>query len=113
LLYQPHSSRSLTRCSNIWTRYVFNIPCIADWKEIGENWQQLIDLNDARENAGRIDYDYQVGQKVLIWNNSILHKAESRYQKGPWTIMSVHTNGIIRVQCGKNLKDEYPESKTV
>jgi hypothetical protein len=45
-----------------------------------------------------IVYDYQVGWKVLVWNNVILRKAESRYPKEPWTITSVHTNQTIRVQ---------------
>jgi hypothetical protein len=55
--------------------------------------------NTAQENEGRIDYDYQVGQKVLVLNKGILRKAESRYLKEPWTTTSVHTNGTIRVQC--------------
>ena len=62
---------------------LFDIPFIADWQKIGEQRQWLTDLNNARENKGRIDYDYQVGQKVLVQNNGILHKAESRYLKEP------------------------------
>jgi hypothetical protein len=60
---------------------LFDIPFIADWKKIGEHRQQLTNLNTAHENEGRIDYDYQVGQKVLVRNDSILHKAELRYLK--------------------------------
>jgi hypothetical protein len=37
---------------------LFDIPFIADWQKIGEHMQQLTDLNNARENKGRIDYDY-------------------------------------------------------
>jgi hypothetical protein len=54
---------------------------IADWKKIGEHRQQLTDLNTTQENKGRIDYDNQAGQKVLVWNEGILCKAESRYLK--------------------------------
>jgi hypothetical protein len=36
---------------------LFDIPFIADWKKIGKHRQRLIDLNTARENEGRIDYD--------------------------------------------------------
>ncbi len=72
---------------------------IADWKKIGEHRQRLTDLNTAGENKGRIDYDYKVGQKVLVQNNGILRKAESRYLKDHWTITSVHMNGTIMVQC--------------
>ncbi len=35
---------------------LFDIPIIADWQKIGEPRQQLIDLNNARENKGRIGY---------------------------------------------------------
>jgi hypothetical protein len=41
---------------------LFDIPFIADWQKIGEYRQRLTDLDSARENEGRIDYDYKVGQ---------------------------------------------------
>jgi hypothetical protein len=58
------------------------------------------DRSAERENSKRIDYDYKVGDKVLIVKDGILRKAESRYGKEPWTITAVNTNGTIRVQCG-------------
>jgi hypothetical protein len=79
---------------------LFDILFIADWKRIGEHRQLLTDRNINCENDGWIDCDYQVGQKVLVRNNGILPKAESRYLREPWTITSVHTNGTIRHQCG-------------
>ncbi len=45
---------------------LFDIPFIADWQKIGDNRQRLTDLSNAHENKGRIDYDYEVGQKVLL-----------------------------------------------
>jgi hypothetical protein len=78
---------------------LFDIPFIADWQKIGEHRQRLADLNNTRENEGRIDYDYKVGQKVLSWKEGILHNAESRWHKKHWLITSVHTNGTIMVQC--------------
>ncbi len=77
-----------------------NIPFIADWKKIGEHGQRLTDLNTTCENKGRSDYDYKVGQKILVRNKGILCKPESRWQKDPWTITTVHTNGTITVQHG-------------
>ena len=79
---------------------LFDIPFIADWKKTGEHRQLLIDHYTSRENEGRIDYDYKVGQKVLIWKEVILRKTGSRHLRDPWVITSVHTNGTIRVQCG-------------
>jgi hypothetical protein len=60
---------------------LFDILFIADWQKIGEHRQQLTDLNNARENKGRIDYDYKVGQKVLLRKEGILCNAESRWHK--------------------------------
>ncbi len=68
---------------------LFDIPFIADLKIIGEHRQLLTDLNTSHENEGRIDYDYKVGQKVLIWKEDILHKTESRHLYDPWMIASV------------------------
>ncbi len=83
---------------------LFDIPFIADWQKIGEFRQRLSDLSNACENEGRIDYDYEVGQEVLLQKEGILHNAESRWHKKPWLITTVHTNGTITVQRGKNLE---------
>jgi hypothetical protein len=53
---------------------LFDILFISDWKKTGEHRQGLTDLNTAQENKGKIDYDYQVGQKVLVQNDGILLK---------------------------------------
>ena len=47
-----------------------------------------------------MDYDYEVGGKILIVKDGIIRKAESPKQKEPWTITQVHTNGTIRVTRG-------------
>ena len=44
-----------------------------------------------------MDYDYKVGDKILIVKNGIIRKAESPKEKEPWTITTVQTNGTIRV----------------
>jgi hypothetical protein len=77
---------------------LFDIPFKADWQKIGEHRQQLTNLNNTHENKGRIDYDYKVGQKVLLRKEGILCNAESRWHKKPWPITPVRTNGAITVQ---------------
>ena len=62
--------------------------------------QSLTDHGNQRKNAKRIDYDFKVGDKVLVINKGILRKAESTYGKDPWAITTVHTNGTIRIQQG-------------
>ncbi len=83
---------------------LFDIPFIADWQKIGEYRQRLTDCSNVRENEGRVDYDYRVGQKVLLRKEGILLNAESRWHKKPWLITTVHTNGTITVQRGKKLE---------
>ena len=79
---------------------LFDIPYIADWNKIGDYRQRQTDLNTKRKNNSCIDYDYKVGDKVLVRKDGILRKTESRYDSEPWTITSVHTNGTIRVERG-------------
>jgi hypothetical protein len=77
---------------------LFNIPFIADWNKIGDYRQCQTDLDTACINSKQVDYDYKVGDKVLVTQEGILRKAESPYIKEPWTITTVHTNGTIRIQ---------------
>jgi hypothetical protein len=50
---------------------LFGILFIPDWKKIGEHRQRQADLNTARKNKGRIDYDYKIGQEIFVWNEGI------------------------------------------
>ena len=79
---------------------LFNIPFLADWNKIGGYRQHQTDRNMAHENHSCCDWDYKVGDQVLLRKDGILRKSESWYESDPWTITSVHTNGTIRVQCG-------------
>jgi hypothetical protein len=78
---------------------LFDILFMADWHKIGEYRQSLTDRSNQRKNIWWIDYDYKVGDKVLVIEEGILRNAESKYGKEPWTITTVHTNGTIGIQC--------------
>jgi hypothetical protein len=67
-------------------------------------WRDTIETGCLPPFFSLVDYDYKVGQKVLLWNKGVLCKAESRSQKEPWMITSVHTNGTITAQCGNKLE---------
>jgi len=60
---------------------IFDIPFVADWKQIGECRQHQIDRSNKRENSTHVDYDYKVSDKILIRKDGILHKAESIWRK--------------------------------
>ena len=79
---------------------LFDIPFQADWNKIGEYRQRQTDRNTERENRSRLDYDYKVGEKILLRKEGILRKGESPFHPEPWTITTVHTNGNVRVQRG-------------
>jgi hypothetical protein len=100
-----HTVLKASPCAAIFGRdMLFDIPFMADWCKIGEQRQSLTDRGNQCENAKKIDYDYKVGDKVLVNNEGILRKAESAYGKEPWTINTVHTNGTIRIQCGTKME---------
>jgi hypothetical protein len=79
---------------------LFDIPFLADWNKIGDYRQRQTDRNTERENKSRVDWDYKIGDRVLLRKEGILRKAESKYHKDPWTISTVHTNGTIRIHRG-------------
>jgi len=81
---------------------LFDIPFIDDWAKVGDYRKCQTDHNTARENLKRVDWDYTIGDKILVRKDGILRKGESKYLKDPWTITQVHTNGTIRIQYGPN-----------
>ncbi len=60
---------------------LFDIPFIVDWKQIGEFWQRQTNHNNERENKTRVNFDYKVGDKILICKDGILRKSESIWKK--------------------------------
>ena len=87
---QPHDGGNK---QNLVCRQCIHLSILLDYR------QQQTDRNTKRENARRYDYNYVVGNQILICKDGILRKSESRYN-GPWTITQIHTNGTIRVQHG-------------
>ena len=79
---------------------MFNLPHAADWSKIGKTRQKLAKRDNIQENTRRIDNDYQVGQKVLIRNDEIIHKSQN-VKIGPFVITGVHTHGTVRIQRRK------------
>ena len=79
---------------------LFDIPFLVDWNKIGEYRQRQTVRNTLRENRSRRDWDYKVGDIVLLLKEGILRKGENKYESDPWTITEVHTNGTVRIQSG-------------
>eukprot|EP00804_Cyclotella_cryptica_P016189 CCRYP_005686-RB/>CCRYP_005686-RB protein AED:0.40 eAED:0.37 QI:0/-1/0/1/-1/0/1/0/141 len=79
---------------------LFDIPFLADWNKIGDNRKCQTDRNTEHENKSRVDWDYRIGDRVLLCNEGILCKPESKYHCDPWTISTVHMKGTISVHRG-------------
>ena len=56
---------------------LFDVPFLADWKQIVENRQKQTERNTERENNACVDWDNQPSYKVLLQKDGILHKYES------------------------------------
>ena len=56
---------------------LFDIPFLADWNKIGECRQHQTDRNTEHENCSHCDWDYNIGDKVLLRKDGILCKSES------------------------------------
>ena len=71
----------------------------ADWEAIRARRQELIDENNRRENARRIEHTYKVGDKVAKKRHGILPKLRRKYD-APYTVTKVYSNGTVQIQQG-------------
>ena len=78
---------------------VMDIPFMADWPKIVNRKQQLIDKSNSKEKKYRFNYDYAVGDKVLITYDGIRRKM-TPCREGPFQVLQVYTNGTVKIQRG-------------
>ena len=55
---------------------IFNIKTIVDWRTITARKQKQVIKDNLRENRGRIDHQYSVGDKVYLRPTGIQQKLE-------------------------------------
>ena len=70
---------------------------ISEWDMIQKRKQSTIDKANSRENSTRLDWDYKIGEKILLFDNSIQRKLDSPTQ-GPFEITIVHSNGNLTIK---------------
>ena len=58
----------------------FDIPSIADWTQIGDYRQSQTDRSNIWENNIQVDYDYNVGDKILT-KKMVSSAKQSPYEK--------------------------------
>ena len=70
-----------------------------DWARIRQRKQDVINVNNRKENAKRIEHEYRVGEKVLLEKPGLISKL-SAPRTGPYRITHTYTNGTVRIQRG-------------
>ena len=70
---------------------------VANWKNILDQKQKLINKNNKLENKKRKKYDYVVGQKVLVKQEQSRKFGKNPYD-GPYEIVALHNNGTARLK---------------
>ena len=86
------------------------VPSQIDWKQLLSRKQDVITQANVRENKSRTDYNYKVGQKILILNKNP-HKSKLEptvLNEGPWEIKQVHENGTVTI-----LRNNYHERMNI
>jgi hypothetical protein len=76
------SLKPLQAC-NIWMQHALQHPVHSRLEKIGDCRQCQTYLYMVCNNGMQVDYDYKVGNKVLVKQDGILRKAESPYSKKP------------------------------
>ena len=69
-----------------------------DWELIRQQKHAQIIKNNILENRHGFDYDYKLGDNVII-NNHTTYKYETKY-KVPLAIKRFFTNGMVNLQYG-------------
>jgi hypothetical protein len=78
---------------------IYNLKSITDYERLRARKEKFIKLANEMENKNRVEYDYKIGDKVLLYRDGILRKAESPTE-GPYNIIEVYTNGTVKIQRG-------------
>ena len=84
-----HTTLQATPAQLIFRRdMIYPVEYVAEWDVLRQKKQKQIDKNNHRENSRQIDFDYRVGQKILIINTNIQRKLDNP-TTGPYKITDV------------------------
>jgi Fructose-1-phosphate kinase and related fructose-6-phosphate kinase (PfkB) len=79
---------------------IFNTIKPINFQEIRQKRQHQTNINTEKENNKRINYEYTIGQQILIQTDNPA-KLQPRYH-GPYEILQVHNNGTVTIRRNAN-----------
>ena len=77
--------------------HVLNLKYEANWKNICDQKQKMINRNNQSENKKRKEYDYQVVQAVLVETKQSRKYGKKPY-KGPYEVVKINNNGSVNLK---------------
>ena len=79
---------------------LFNLASAIDWRDVTAAKHRQIYIDNVRENAKRVTYDYTIGDWFYVEMTDIYRKLDYKKQ-GTYRITEVFTNGTVQFQCGQ------------
>ena len=79
---------------------LFKLTSVVYWRVATAVEQCQVDIENVREKAKRVTYDYTIGDRVYVEMSGIYRKLDYKKQ-GPYRITEDFTNSIVRFQRGK------------
>jgi hypothetical protein len=73
---------------------LLHIQLKTDWARIRQRKQDIINVNNGKENSKRIEHEYHVGDKVLLEKPGLISKLSTPHM-GPYRITDTYTNGTV------------------
>ena len=79
---------------------VLPLQFVAEWEYIRTRKQEAIDKSNLRENKKCVDWDYKIGDFVLISDSNEIKRKLDCPTRGPYKIIEVYSNGTVRIENG-------------
>jgi len=81
-----------------------------NWDLIRHNKHNTAIRNNIRENNTRLEWDYKLGDKVLL---DYKHRKLDKPYLGPYDIIGINNNGAVKIQKGRteltaNIRQSHP-----
>jgi transposase InsO family protein len=94
-----HAALQSTPGQSVFGRdMIWDTAHVADWQHVKQREQKLIDENNKRENAKRIDHDHAVGNSILKIKAGALKMEQPR--EGPHNVIRARADGTVTMQKG-------------